>query len=626
MIQQYLQGRAYRIVLVIFLLVSAGPVTASPDKEEIAVRDVHFGETLYHFYQGKYFTAISDLLVAKAQYPIKLQGHYPELLLGGLYLSYNMSKPASSIFNRLATQTVDKSIQSSAWYYLARIDYNNGDLGKAQTAVDKVTADLPYRYNDEFQHLRSNILLKQHKYKEAIPVLESFSGSTEWSNYSKFNLAIALIMSDKQAQGMKLLEEVANIKASDVEQVALRDKANLSLGYSALRNKQHDKAAAFFKKIRLTGSQSNKALLGVGWAFYKEGKLKRALVPWVELKNRATKDPVVQEALLTIPHALEGLNAKEQALSYYNEAVNTYNAELSSIDHVIKAIKSGEFTSALRNIHLHQQIENHQHYTSLPDSIATPYLQGLIAEQHFQNILKTYRDLLYMKNILVHWDSQMPAYKLMLNERTKAYRARVPLIKSFYKSAREPRLKAQYDTLNKRFKNISNTHDIYALANANELSLLNKLKDIEAIINKYPNEELEKQREQLRLFKGLIYWQIADNYAARYWQIKKKMIQIKRAFVELDNKKKASVQKLHDMPKHFVDFQRRIKLKQTEIQRLSARIDRRIKKQENLITRLSIDDLKRQRHQIENYHIRASYSLTRLYDSLAALGKSDASR
>ncbi len=390
------------------------PANASSEDGAIKIRNLHFGETLYHFYQKKYFTAISNLLVAQKRHPIKTQENDPELLLGGLYLSYNMSNPASQIFNQLANKKTDKSINSSAWYYLARIAYEKNDLNQAQQAVNKVSNKLPYRYNDEFQHLRSNILLKGKKYKQAIKVLENFSGSTEWSNYAKFNLAAALIKTDRQKQGMALLDEVARIETRDQEQVALRDKANLALGYSALRDKQYDNAAAYFKQIRLIGSQSNKALLGIGWAYHKEGKLKRSLVPWIELKNRASKDPTVQEALLTIPYALEGLNAKQQALTYYNNAINSYNTELTSINHVIKAVISGEFINALRALHLYQQNENHRHYMILPDSIATPYLQGLIAEQGFQNLMKTYRDLLYMKNILAHWQNQIPAYKLML--------------------------------------------------------------------------------------------------------------------------------------------------------------------------------------------------------------------
>lgn len=622
MIYQHFHGKGWQsAIFLASCLFSSYPVNASSEDDLIAIRDLHFGETLYHFYQKKYFTAISDLLVAQVKHPIKTQGHDPELLLGGLYLSYNMSNPASLIFDRLAKQQTRQSVQSSAWYYLARIAYEKNHLKQAQQNINKVTYALPYRYNDEFQHLRGNILLQQKKYKQAVSVLENFSGSTEWSNYAKFNLAIALIMSDEQAQGMELLEDVANIEAGDLEQTALRDKANLALGYSALRDKQHDTAASYFKQIRLMGSQSNKALLGIGWAYHKEGKLKRSLVPWVELKNRTSKDPTVQEALLTIPHALEGLNAKQQALAYYNDAVNSYNTELAAIEQVIKAVKSGEFVDSLRALHLYQLNENHLHYTMLPDSIATPYLQGSLAEQGFQNSLKAYRDLLYMKNILVHWNNQIPAYQLMLKERQKAYQSRVPLIKSFHKNTRQSVLAVRYKKLHKQLQQINRQNDVLALANEKEINLLQRLDKIKQILDKLPTTKLAKQRQQYRLFKGLVYWQIADDYTPRHWQIKKGLNQIQQAFSELENRKKSSLGTLVKTPKYFSTFAQRINNKHTKIRHLSQRIVRTLKRQENLINRLAIDNLQQQRHQIENYHIRASYSLTRLYDSLATVEK-----
>lgn len=607
------------VLLISCLFITPSAFASEEEDGLTTIRDLHYGETLYHFYQEKYFSAISDLLVAQEKYPIKTQGQDPELLLGGLYLSYNMSKPAAAIFDRLAKQETDKSIQSSAWYYLSRIAYEQNRLQQAQQDADKVTVDLPYRYNDEFQHLRGNILLRQKKYKQAVSVLENFSGSSEWSNYAKFNLAIALIMSGENKQGMDLLEDVANIETTDLEQTALHDKANLALGYSALRARQYETAAAYFKQIRLLGSQSNKALLGIGWAYQKEGRLARSLVPWIELKNRSSKDPAVREALLTIPHALEGLNANEQALAYYNDAINSYKTELASINQVINAVKSGEFIQSLRALHLHQQDENHLHYTTLPDSIATPYLQGLIAGQDFQNILKTYRDLLHMKNILVHWEQQIPAYELMLNEREKAYLSRLPEIQSFHKNTRQSELEARYKELRDKFKQLNKQSDTLALANEQEISLLERLDKIKHILDKLPATDMRKQREQYRLFSGLVYWQITTDFTPRYWQIKKELNLIKKAFIELDNRKKASIDILLKTPKYFSNFADRIKDKHTRILTLSRRIENAIGSQENLINRIATDNLQRQKHQLEDFHIRASYSLTRLYDSLAAV-------
>ncbi|MDH5443932.1 MAG: tetratricopeptide repeat protein [Gammaproteobacteria bacterium] len=615
------QGRLSLFVLFLSGYFSITSLSLAQDEERLEIRNLHFGETLYHFYQKQYFTAISDLLVAQKKHPIQTQGENPNLLLGGLYLSYNMTQRAGNIFTSLTQKDISKRLQSSAWYYLARIAYQNSELEKANLAVNKIGVHLPFRYNDELQHLQGNILLKQKNYKDAIKILSQYSDSTDWSHYTKFNLAIALIMADENEKGTELLEEVAELDAQDIEQIALRDKANLALGYAALKAKDNETAADYFRQIRLSGSQSNKALLGIGWAFHKEGKLKRSLVPWVELKNRSSKDPAVQEALLTIPHALEGLNAKEQALAYYNDAINSYNKELATLKSVINSVKQGEFIKSLRVLHLHQQKENHLHFTTLPDSTATPYLQSLIAGQEFQSILKNYRDLLYMKNILTHWNNQIPSYRLMLNEREKAYDSRIPKISAFMKNTQQTKLLNRYRKLKSRLEAIEKNHVVFALASEQEMNLLNKLSKIKKLLDKVPPGQLEEQHDQYRLFKGILYWQVATDYTPRYWQVKKRLLEIEKAFSKLEKKKTSSLTTLVKTPEYFKDFANNINNKQRKIKNLNQQISNVIKYQESLINRIAIDELTKQKHLIENYHIRASYSLTRLYDSLAVVEK-----
>ena len=66
--------------------------------ERETINDLRYGESLYHFYQQQYFSAITDLMVAKQRNPITTQDASPELLLGSLYLYYGLHHEASNIF------------------------------------------------------------------------------------------------------------------------------------------------------------------------------------------------------------------------------------------------------------------------------------------------------------------------------------------------------------------------------------------------------------------------------------------------------------------------------------------------------------------------------------------------
>lgn len=81
-------------------LVSSFAITnvLSEERDPQQINDLRYGEALYNFYQERYFTSITNLLVAKDRKPITTQNIDPELLLGGLYLYYGLHQNASGIF------------------------------------------------------------------------------------------------------------------------------------------------------------------------------------------------------------------------------------------------------------------------------------------------------------------------------------------------------------------------------------------------------------------------------------------------------------------------------------------------------------------------------------------------
>ena len=109
--------RSLALVIAIVMPWSA----SSSEMEPTEIYDLRYGETLYHYFQKKYFSAITDLMVAEEKEPIKIQGEDPELLLGGLYLAYGMHNEAGKIFARILEENTDNAIKNRAYYYLAKI-------------------------------------------------------------------------------------------------------------------------------------------------------------------------------------------------------------------------------------------------------------------------------------------------------------------------------------------------------------------------------------------------------------------------------------------------------------------------------------------------------------------------
>ena len=93
---------------------------------------------------------------------------------------------------------------------------------------------------------------------------------------------------------------MATLAAQSEEELALRDKANLSLGYVYLQQNAFDRARNYLQQVRLNSPYSNRALLAMGWIAQQQGRSDEALAPWTELRNRNVTDPAVQESLLAV--------------------------------------------------------------------------------------------------------------------------------------------------------------------------------------------------------------------------------------------------------------------------------------------------------------------------------------
>ena len=95
----------------LLLLVMNGYAHAETEIEH-EVEDLPYGLSLFHFYQEKYFSAITDLLVAKHYKTLSSQDKNPELLLGGLYLSYGLQHKSAAILSNIINEEDDLELET----------------------------------------------------------------------------------------------------------------------------------------------------------------------------------------------------------------------------------------------------------------------------------------------------------------------------------------------------------------------------------------------------------------------------------------------------------------------------------------------------------------------------------
>src|SRR6201999_4522534 len=162
------------------------------------------------------------------------------------------------------------------------------------------------------------------------------------------------------------------------ELMALRDKANLALGFAYLQAQRPADARPVLARVRLEGPYSSKALLGVGWADAGLGDFKRALVPWMALRKRSMLDSAVQESFLTIPYAYVQLSAFGQAADFYNLAIQSFDDELKQIDESIEGIRSGKLLDRLLSDDKKDTLTWYWQLSNLPNAPESRYLYALL--------------------------------------------------------------------------------------------------------------------------------------------------------------------------------------------------------------------------------------------------------
>src|SRR6267142_5527497 len=366
------------------------------------VRDLHFGEALYHAYQGQYFDALQRLDTELAQYHVLDEPeldtlHYhindAEFSVGDFELNYRMHQRAGRAIKAVLEGAVDEAVRNEAAFRLARIHFQKGQLDDALHALERIQGTVPAQIRDEVEFLRANIYMATGRPSEAVKVLAQLRSNESLAGFVSYNLGIALLQDSRPQEAIEQLDKAGQLAAGDPASLAIRDKSNLVLGAILFESGSFERAKQSLDRVRLQGPFSNQALLRAGWAEDSAKQYDRALVPWNILVEREPTDAAVQEAMLALPHAYASLNLHGRAAILYGRALELYSSKIKRVDASIDSIREGRFLKALIREESREDESWVIRLRSLPDSPETYYLMELMATHDFQTALHNYLDL-----------------------------------------------------------------------------------------------------------------------------------------------------------------------------------------------------------------------------------------
>jgi tetratricopeptide (TPR) repeat protein len=415
-------------------------------------------------YDQRQYSALTELLNMRQDGRWELMPEDYQWLLAQAHVDFAMRGSAMPIYDSLAETTSDSLLLARSRLRLAELQFQRGYTDESRKTLNAMRENLPKDIIVDWQDLMARVLMEDGRFGEAQAVLSEFKTGDEQSPYTRYNLAIALLNDGQIQKGRDVLDRLGRIRVVDLETLALRDRANLTLAWNFLKAQLGGTAKPIFYRIRTEGPYSNRALLGLGWAelaprgerqmrdlpddqtpfttfsslggllrpgflerdVFKRANLRfrlgdiskdeeealaRALVPWVELTNRDPMDSAVQEAWLAIPYSLERLGAHQQALQYYQRAAEELDKNRRRIAVAEESIKGNRMVETIVRRDIDAESGWEWRLRDLPDAPETYYLQNLLAEHRFQEALKNYRDIRLPRN-LDRWAARLSEFEL----------------------------------------------------------------------------------------------------------------------------------------------------------------------------------------------------------------------
>jgi hypothetical protein len=603
-----------------------GVVTCPAEGADL--RDLYFGEALYHAYQGQFFDALQRLDTELAQYhgldePRLDTLHYhindAEFSVGDFELSYRMHLRAGRAIKAVLEGAVDEAVRNEAAFRLARIHFQKEQLDDAQEALARIQGAIPEPVRDDVEFLRANIDMATGKPGEAVKALKQLHSGESLAGFVAYNLGIALFLDGQTQEAIAQLDKAGQMAAGDGAALAIRDKANLVLGTMLFEAGDFERAKRSLDRVRLEGPFSNQALLRAGWAEATAKKFDRALVPWTILARREPTDAAVQEAMLAAPHAYASLNVHGRAALMYGRALAQFSSQIKRVDASIQSIEQGRFLSALIREESRQDETWVIRLRSLPDAPETYYLMELMASHDFQTALHNYLDLEDLKARLTSWQTSLDAFADLVRVRAQNYEPLLPEIDAQFREL-DSRMRLRLEQrkhLGERLQAMLTAPRPEQLATAEEQMAGDRIALVEKRLGGSKGPESQALRQRAERLRGVLTWRLITEYPERltaaYAHLKELNVQVEALTRQYDAFVRARQAATHSYAGYDAQMQRL----RASVGDALQRVDLLMERQGKMIETVAINQLQARRDRLAAQQTEARFAVADSYDRAA---------
>jgi tetratricopeptide (TPR) repeat protein len=645
----------------------------SPLQQARETNSVHlekaYQQVLYEYYQGNFSLALTQMAILEQKFPnglrhipdfLRANQVEPELLKGGISLAYGLDNQAADIFLRLLKKNTAPDVTAYSWLLLGKTYYQKRQFSDAAQAFQKISQDNAEEFfdqstRDNWFYMQSQLhgfLLDQQPDPNNIKWLEQLSGDSIYRNYVQYNQALALLQKGQNQQAMTSLFVLTNsensfirrwmnwsdpiLNATDEQDVeaerdAIRDRANLTLGYTLLQNDKPHDAFRVFEKIRTDGLDSEAALLGYGWAAAKKNDLQIALAIWQRLIHMPQNSEYTLEAYLASAYAYEKAFAPRQSLQVLQQGLNRFEQALLGLNQAVQKVNQRQFIlDLLPNANKQQTVDDDvrlllddkgQSFKSLKPFNTGQLFNSVAVTSEFRAGLSALEQSRDLQQQLLEWQQRMQQYHLMLDERQAERLKRAKQISQNRTLEQLPALQIKRDALAQIIDMAKHQQDGQIFMSLQSQQWLDRVKRSEKRLGTIARLKTQlgqlplKDNYQRRVERvaGRLVWQASEAYSANQWQAQKALNQLDTEITKAQQRQQKLLNQLAAKP----DFAEQ----KLRVSNLAKLIDTKIAKnnglQDVLISQLSNmfnQFIQVHKQKVSHYILQAKLAMVRLND------------
>lgn len=623
---------------------SYGEQDPTQSNTDAALLQADYRQALYYYFQGDFYNALSQIALIEQRYPLGLKGISepgvdPELLKGGMSLAWGLEDQAKQIFESLLAvdsgdQVTSEQTRAQAWQLLAKALYQKQQYPAAAKALQFLSPELAAEYldqqsQDELWYLKSQLSGLLSNAYDPEQLRQQMSVDSLYRQYVTYNQALASLEQGQQQQGLALLEELSGkprsvmdslfftwfsplyAKDEEEEKLALRDRANLTLGYAYLQQELRPQAKQAFEKVRLDSLDSQAALLGLGWsaAYAKEYQI--ALSIWDNLKHSSPASEYVLESYLASAYVYEQAFAPTQALAELGQGLHHFQSELVALHSMQEVTSHDSYLLSLANMQQDQQVAVEKGL----------YFATIMSDSAFVSSLTVLQENLQLRQILSNWQDELASFRLMLVERRIEMQNRIDSLKDHQSLDKLTDFQQQREQLSSLIAQAQQAGGQGLLTSSAALAWQQRL--AKAMLTEQTIQLTKKNlgqpaltadyQKRLQRIRGLLLWQDQEDFSERLWDAKKELVAVDELLAQTLKQRQNLVSLLSQSPEYNQQEQQIAALQQRVDEQLLASDSLQVQLLEQMKI-LFKDKLQQHINQLNDYIVQAQLAVVRLND------------